>query len=289
MKAKGFSYETIDKAMQMNDVDGQMNRAQADAYKDQFTQAMGAGRYDLAGLALANLANYDKTAAAMYQSVFPTYKENWAQDNKRQDAQTNFNYQQLMNDRNFQQKLDAMQYQAQLQRATQAGILSDKNAINQQALLQRATMLEQMGVPKEQILAMMTGASSGSKSSGKAVTSADGNQYHSADGQSTKLSQKDLELQNTLNDAWESAWSAVNDPNNAAINNGDGGADAVDEFTRAVIDNKSKMTPEAYSHYYSLAAVCQFLREKGAGHENKAAELFKQISPEVKELYLSQY
>jgi hypothetical protein len=270
--------------MQMNDIDGQMNRAQAEAYKDQFTQAMGAGRYDLAGLALANLANYDKTAAAMYQSVFPTYKENWAQDNKRQDAQTNFNYQQLMNDRNFQQKLDAMQYQAQLQRATQAGMLADKSALEQQAMLQRAAMLEQMGVPREQILAMMMGGGASN-----AVTSADGNAYHSADGQATKLSEKDLELQNTLNDAWENAWGAVNDSDNTAVNGGDGGADAVDEFTRAVIDNKSKMTPEAYSHYYSLAAACQFLREKGAGHENKAAELFKQISPEVKELYLSQY
>jgi hypothetical protein len=268
----------------MNDIDGQMNRAQAEAYKDQFTQAMGAGRYDLAGLALANLANYDKTAAAMYQSVFPTYKENWAQDNKRQDAQTNFNYQQLMNDRNFQQKLDAMQYQAQLQRATQAGMLADKSALEQQAMLQRAAMLEQMGVPREQILAMMMGGGASN-----AVTSADGNAYHSADGQATKLSEKDLELQNTLNDAWENAWGAVNDSDNTAVNGGDGGADAVDEFTRAVIDNKSKMTPEAYSHYYSLAAACQFLREKGAGHENKAAELFKQISPEVKELYLSQY
>ena len=73
------------------------------------------------------------------------------------------------------------------------------------------------------------------------------------------------------------------------VKGGDGGADDVDNFTRLVIDNKDKMSPEAYSHYYSLAAATQFLREKGAGHENMAAELWAQISPEVKEQFLSQY
>lgn len=299
MKDKGFDYGTIDKALKMYGVDEKIaaareaqaqaqTQAQLENYQAMFQQAIANGRYDVAGVALANLARLDKATAAMYQTIFPTYKDNWNVDNKRKDAATNFSYQQMMSDRNNQQKLNQMAYNAQLQRALNQGKISDA----QQAKLNQLALLKEMGATDEQLLAAAMGGSSGgsrSSSSTKAVTSADGNQYYSADGQPIKLSQKDLELQNALNDAWESAWGAVNNYDNAAVNGGDGGADAVNDFTRLVIDNRSKMTPEAYSHYYSLAAAAQFLREKGAGHENKAAELFAQISPDVKKTYLSQY
>lgn len=290
LKDKGFSYAAIDKALQLSGVDSQIASAQKAQYQNMFLNAMKQGDWGSAGMALANLAGIDKAGASMLGAYYPSYKDNWTEGNKRQDAKTNFGYQQRMAKQKHIYGQEDMRTKAQLQTMANAKILQDKAAIEQNAKLAYAKQLISMGVPQEQVMAMLTGgarkSSAGTTSSG--AKSSDGNVY-TVNGQPVKMSSKDIELKNQLENSWKYAWDSVNDPSNIALNGGDGGADDVDKFTRLVIDNKDKMSPEAYSHYYSLAAATQFLREKGAGHENKAAELWEQISPEVKEQYLSQY
>lgn len=290
LKDKGFSYAAIDKALQLSGVDSQIASAQKAQYQNMFLNAMKQGDWGSAGMALANLAGIDKAGASMLGAYYPSYKDNWVEGNKRQDAKTNFGYQQQMAKQKAEADRATLQFRAQMQVAANAQTLADKAAIEQNAKLNYAKQLISMGVPQEQVMAMLTGgarkSSTGTTSSG--VKSSDGN-YYTVNGQPVKMSSKDIELKNQLENSWKYAWDSVNNPSNIALNGGDGGADDVDNFTRLVIDNKDKMSPEAYSHYYSLAAATQFLREKGAGHENKAAELWEQISPEVKEQYLSQY
>lgn len=270
----------------MSEVDSQIASAQKAQYQNIFLNAMRQGDWGSAGMALANLAGIDKAGASMLGAYYPSYKDNWVEGNKRQDAETNFGYQQRM----AKQKAEADRANLQFRAQANAQMLADKAAIEQNAKLNYAKQLISMGVPQEQVMAMLTGgarkSSAGTTSSG--AKSSDGNVY-TVNGQPVKMSSKDIELKNQLENSWKYAWDSVNNPSNIALNGGDGGADDVDKFTRLVIDNKDKMSPEAYSHYYSLAAATQFLREKGAGHENKAAELWEQISPEVKEQYLSQY
>lgn len=290
LKDKGFSYAAIDQALQMAGVDNQIASAQKAQYQNTFLNAMKQGDWGSAGMALANLAGIDKAGASMLGAYYPSYKDNWVEGNKRQDAKTNFGYQQQMAKQKAEADRATLQFRAQMQVAANAQTLADKAAIEQNAKLNYAKQLISMGVPQEQVMAMLTGgarkSSTGTTSSG--VKSSDGNVY-TVNGQPVKMSSKDIELKNQLENSWKYAWDSVNNPSNIALNGGDGGADDVDRFTQLVIDNKDKMSPEAYSHYYSLAAATQFLREKGAGHENKAAELWEQISPEVKEQYLSQY
>lgn len=290
LKDKGFSYAAIDQALQMAGVDNQIASAQKAQYQNTFLNAMKQGDWGSAGMALANLAGIDKAGASMLGAYYPSYKDNWVEGNKRQDAKTNFGYQQQMAKQKAEADRATLQFRAQMQVAANAQTLADKAAIEQNAKLNYAKQLISMGVPQEQVMAMLTGgarkSSTGTTSSG--VKSSDGNVY-TVNGQPVKMSSKDIELKNQLENSWKYAWDSVNNLSNIALNGGDGGADDVDRFTQLVIDNKDKMSPEAYSHYYSLAAATQFLREKGAGHENKAAELWEQISPEVKEQYLSQY
>lgn len=290
LKDKGFSYAAIDKALQLSGVDSQIASAQKAQYQNTFLNAMKQGDWGSAGMALANLAGIDKAGASMLGAYYPSYKDNWAEGNKRQDAKTNFGYQQQLAKQKAEADRATLQFRAQMQVAANAQTLADKAAIEQNAKLNYAKQLISIGVPQEQVMAMLTGgvrkSSTGTTSSG--VKSSGGNVY-TVNGQPVKMSSKDIELKNQLENSWKYAWDSVNNPSNIALNGGDGGADDVDKFTQLVIDNKDKMSPEAYSHYYSLAAATQFLREKGAGHENKAAELWEQISPEVKEQYLSQY
>ena len=299
LKDKGFSYAAIDKAMQMANVDGQiaaaqnqMNRQKANVLKQDYLQAISTGNQQRALYDLGEIANLDKTAAAMYSASAPSIKDVWNRDNKRQDAKTNFGYQQQLAKQKHVYGQEDMQTKAQLQTMMNAKTLQDKLAIEQSAKLAWAKKMEQLGVPREQILNALSGMGGTRNNTANTVTngvkSSDGNVY-TVNGQPVKMSSKDIELKNQLENNFKYAWDAVNNPENIALKGGDGGADDVDNFTRLVIDNKDKMSPEAYSHYYSLAAATQFLREKGAGHENMAAELWAQISPEVKEQFLSQY
>ena len=290
LKDKGFSYAAIDKALQLSGIDNEIATAQKAKYQNMYLNAIRNGDWGTAGIALAGYAGVDKAGASMLGAYFPSYKDTWTEGNKRQDAKTNFGYQKDLAKQQQEFKQANMALNAQLQTAKYAKNLQDKYAIEQQAKMVWAQKMKALGVPDTMIAQMLTGVNNktSTTSGASGLKSSDGN-YYTVNGQPVKMSSKDIELKNQLENSWKYAWDSVNNPSNIALNGGDGGADDVDKFTRLVIDNKDKMSPEAYSHYYSLAAATQFLREKGAGHEDKAAELWEQISPEVKEQYLSQY
>ena len=96
LKDKGFSYAAIDKALQLSGVDSQIASAQKAQYQNMFLNSMKQGDWGSAGMALANLAGIDKAGASMLGAYYPSYKDNWVEGNKRQDAKTNFGYQQRM-------------------------------------------------------------------------------------------------------------------------------------------------------------------------------------------------
>ena len=103
LKKKGFSYGIIDKAMELAGVDSQIaqakeaqDRQEVQQGKAAFIQALQAGDYATAGAELANLANKDKTQAAMLASYFPSFKDSWVQGNKEKDAYKSFQYNQAV-------------------------------------------------------------------------------------------------------------------------------------------------------------------------------------------------
>ena len=284
MKDKGFDYATIGKAMDMMGVDSKINQAKSNMYQQQFINALGTGNYAGAGAALSNLAEINKPQAAMLASYFPSFKDNWNVDVARQNAAQAHNWNRA--DKKEDMAMQNAYRQADLRQKIQLQEMQRQRAISS---------LVGIGMPQAEAEAYVDGryrkpasGSGGRASTGSGVKSSDGNHY-TVNGQPVKQSSEDLELKNQLENNWHYAWEAVNNPDNNPLKGGDGGADDVDKFTRLVIDNSDKMSPAAYSHYYSLAAAAQFLREKAAGHENKAAELFAQISPEIKATYLSQY
>lgn len=171
LKDKGFSYAAIDKALQLSGVDSQIASAQKAQYQNVFLNAMRQGDWGSAGMALANLAGIDKAGAAMLGAYYPSYKDNWIEGNKRQDAKTNFGYQQRMAKQKHIYGQEDMRTKAQLQTMANAKILQDKAAIEQNAKLAYAKQLISMGVPQEQVMAILTGGArktSTSSSGGRA-------------------------------------------------------------------------------------------------------------------------
>lgn len=157
LKDKGFSYAAIDKALQLSGVDSQIASAQKAQYQNMFLNAMRQGDWGSAGMALANLAGIDKAGASMLGAYYPSYKDNWTEGNKRQDAKTNFGYQQRMAKQKHIYGQEDMRTKAQLQTMANAKILQDKAAIEQNGKLAYAKQLISMGVPQEQVMAMLTG------------------------------------------------------------------------------------------------------------------------------------
>ena len=171
LKDKGFSYAAIDKALQLSGVDSQIASAQKAQYQNMFLNAMRQGDWGSAGMALANLAGIDKAGASMLGAYYPSYKDNWIEGNKRQDAKTNFGYQQRLAKQKAEIDRANLQFRTQMQVAANAQTLADKAAIEQNAKLNYAKQLISMGVPQEQVMAMLTGGArktSTSSSGGRA-------------------------------------------------------------------------------------------------------------------------
>lgn len=171
LKDKGFSYAAIDKALQLSGVDSQIASAQKAQYQNMFLNAMRQGDWGSAGMALANLAGIDKAGASMLGAYYPSYKDNWTEGNKRQDAKTNFGYQQRLAKQKAEIDRANLQFRTQMQVAANAQTLADKAAIEQNAKLNYAKQLINMGVPQEQVMAMLTGGArktSTSSSGGRA-------------------------------------------------------------------------------------------------------------------------
>lgn len=191
LKKKGFSYGIIDKAMELAGVDSQIaqakeaqDRQEVQQGKAAFIQALQAGDYATAGAELANLANKDKTQAAMLASYFPSFKDSWVQGNKEKDAYKSFQYNQAAQAQQQQWKQANMKLQADLQVAANAQSMQNKLQLEQAAKLQWAQKMVELGVPQEQVVAALMGMSSGSSrgtSSGNsngAYVDADGVQHY---------------------------------------------------------------------------------------------------------------
>lgn len=191
LKKKGFSYGIIDKAMELAGVDNQIaqakeaqDRQKVQQCKAAFIRALQAGDYATAGAELANLANKDKTQAAMLASYFPSFKDSWAQGNKEKDAYRSFQYNQAAQAQQQQWKQANMKLQADLQIAANAKTMQNKIQLEQAAKLQWAETMSKLGVPNEAIMASLMGmggsrsASGGGSSSSKNNTGA----YVDADG-----------------------------------------------------------------------------------------------------------
>ena len=171
LKDKGFSYPATDKALQLSGVDSQIASAQKAQYQNMFLNAMRQGDWGSAGMALANLAGIDKAGASMLGAYYPSYKDNWVESNRRQDAKTNFGYQQRLAKQKAEIDRANLQFKTQMQVAANAQTLADKAAIEQNAKLNYAKKLISMGVPQEQVMAMLTGGArktSTSSSGGRA-------------------------------------------------------------------------------------------------------------------------
>lgn len=195
LKKKGFSYGIIDKAMELAGVDSQIaqakeaqDRQEVQQGKAAFIQALQAGDYANAGAELANLANKDKTQAAMLASYFPSFKDSWVQGNKEKDAYKSFQYNQAVQAQQQKWKQANMKLQADLQVAANAKTMQNKLQMEQAAKLQWAETMSKLGVPNEAIIASLMGmsgnrsASSGGSSSSKnnngAYVDADGVQHY---------------------------------------------------------------------------------------------------------------
>lgn len=184
LKKKGFSYGIIDKAMELAGVDSQIQQAQSQKYDNEFINALKAGDYATAGIALANATTLDKTHGAMLASYFPSFKDEWAQGNKEKDAYRSFQYNQAAQAQQQQWKQANMKLQADLQVAANVKSMQDKLQLEQAAKLQWAETMSKLGVPNEAIVASLMGMSGsrGTSSSNSSSSKNSNGTYVDADG-----------------------------------------------------------------------------------------------------------
>lgn len=279
LKKKGFSYKIIDKAMELTGVDSQVQQAQLQQSKAKFLQALKSGDYAAAGAELATMTSLDKTQGAMMASYYPTFKDEWNVNVKRQDAATNFGYNRALNDDKFKQnvQLKGLDYQNKVN--AMMAEYKMKNAAEQDMINYRIGLAMEAGVNDPMSLLTYGLGRGGGSSSGGGSGSGSGSGT-SAEGKAGAL------YRSLYNDANEMMLTGPN-PTEGEIQqaalNAENSIKALEDKVKDDIDN-GKITDEedkadARNKIYAL----RYRQQKMLGNEEEAAGWYKQMTPEYRE------
>lgn len=195
LKKKGFSYATIDKALQSMGIDEQIANAKTDAYMGVYRNAIESGDVTGAAFALANLADMNKNKASALMALFQSPKDVWNVGINRENAKTSHDW-------NVQDRATQNQYNRQ----NTFDNLQWKYALDQARLNQSYQALVASGImTPEQALAAVyggfnpLGGSRSSRSNGGSQSDTDENGYAVYD----KATEKRMAEFQDLVSAWE--------------------------------------------------------------------------------------
>ena len=265
LKDKGFSYAAIDKALQLSGVDSQIASAQKAQYQNTFLNAMKQGDWGSAGMALANLAGIDKAGASMLGAYYPSYKDNWIEGNKRQDAKTNFGYQQKLSNQKFQQNVQGSMLNYYM-----------KSAAEKEQAQYRIGMLVQAGMNPQEAVISVLGGSGGRKTSS---SSTGGN------GGSTAVNKADVKWGQKVNSWFNDASEMLTAPEGAspeqiqqAALNAEGTIANMEAQVNEAIDKGDLTDNEDKTTARNMIADLRYRQAKALGDEDTAANWFDQMT-----------
>lgn len=257
LKDKGFSYAAIDKALQLSGVDSQIASAQKAQYQNIFLNAMRQGDWGSAGMALANLAGIDKAGASMLGAYYPSYKDNWVEGNKRQDAKTNFGYQQQLSNQKFQQNLQGAMLNYYM-----------KPAMEREQAEYRIGMLVKAGMDQREAIISVLGGNGGST----AVNKAD-----------VKWGQKVNSWYNDATEMLTAPEGASPEQIQQAALNAEGTIANMETQINEAIDKGDLTDNEDKTTARNMIADLRYRQAKALGDEDTAANWFDQMTADYRE------
>lgn len=269
LKDKGFSYAAIDKALQLSGVDSQIASAQKAQYQNIFLNAMRQGDWGSAGMALANLAGIDKAGASMLGAYYPSYKDNWVEGNKRQDAKTNFGYQQQLSNQKFQQNLQGAMLNYYM-----------KPAMEREQAEYRIGMLVKAGMDQREAIISVLGGNGGRKTSS---SSTGGN------GGSTAVNKADVKWGQKVNSWYNDATEMLTAPEGAspeqiqqAALNAEGTIANMETQVNEAIDKGDLTDNEDKTTARNMIADLRYRQAKVLGDEDTASKWFDQMTADYR-------
>lgn len=272
LKDKGFSYAAIDKALQLSGVDSQIASAQKAQYQNMFLNAMKQGDWGSAGMALANLAGIDKAGASMLGAYYPSYKDNWVEGNKRQDAKTNFGYQQRLSNQKFQQNVQNAMLNYYM-----------KSAAEKEQAQYRIGMLVQAGMNQQEAIIAVLGG-------GRRNTTSNGSGNSNRGSGSTAVNKADVKWGQKVNSWYNDATEMLTAPEGAspeqiqqAAQNAEGTIANMETQVNEAIDKGDLTDNENKTTARNMIADLRYRQAKALGDEDTAANWFDQMTANYRE------
>lgn len=269
LKDKGFSYAAIDKALQLSGVDSQIASAQKAQYQNIFLNAMKHGDWGSAGMALANLAGIDKAGASMLGAYYPSYKDNWTEGNKRQDAKTNFGYQQRLSNQKFQQNLQSAMLNYYM-----------KPAMEREQAEYRIGMLVKAGMnQQEAIITVLGGGRRNTTSNGSGNSGSGSTAVNKAD---VKWGQKVNSWYNDANEMLTAPEGASPEQIQQAALNAEGTIANMETQVNEAIDKGDLTDNEDKTTARNMIADLRYRQAKALGDQDTAAKWFDQMTADYR-------
>ena len=270
LKDKGFSYAAIDKALQLSGVDSQIASAQKAQYQNIFLNAMKHGDWGSAGMALANLAGIDKAGASVLGAYYPSYKDNWVEGNRRQDAKTNFGYQQRLSNQKFQQNLQSAMLNYYM-----------KPAMEREQAEYRIGMLVKAGMnQQEAIITVLGGGRRNTTSNGSGNSGSGSTAVNKAD---VKWGQKVNSWYNDANEMLTAPEGASPEQIQQAAQNAEGTIANMETQVNEAIDKGDLTDNEDKTTARNMIADLRYRQAKALGDQDTAAKWFDQMTADYRE------